>query len=64
MVTYTQSAHETKYLASLLVKNYVIWRLADFGEERSEMAQTKTLLSNKTNLVEKGTPAFIAPKYW
>ena len=43
-------------------KNPVICKLADFGEGRSEMAQTKTFLSNKTKLVERGTPAFMAPE--
>ena len=48
LVTNTHYTHETKYLASL------------FGEGRSEMARTKTLLSNKTKLVERGTRAFMA----
>ena len=40
----------------------MICKLADFGECLSEMAQTKTLLSNKTKLVGRGTPAFMAPE--
>ena len=40
----------------------MICKLVDFGEGRSEMAQTKTLLSHKTKLVETGTPAFMAPE--
>ena len=40
----------------------MICKLVDFGEGRSEMAQTKTLLSNKTKLVERGTPTFMAPE--
>ena len=43
-------------------KRPVICKLADFGEGQSEVAQTKTLLSNKTKLVERGTPAFMAPE--
>ena len=43
-------------------KNPVICKLGDLGEGRAEMAQTKTLLSNETNLVERGTPAFTAPE--
>ena len=61
LVTNTHYAHETKYLASLFEKKPVICKLADFGEGWSEMAQTKTLLSNKTKLVERETPAFMAP---
>ena len=62
LVTNTHYAHETKYLASLFEKKPVICKLAHFGEGRSEMAQTKTLLSNKTKLVERGTPTFMAPE--
>ena len=62
LVTNTHYVHETKYLASLFEKKPVICKLADFGEGRSEMAQTKTFLSNKTKLVERGTPAFMAPE--
>ena len=45
-----------------LKKIPVICKLPDFGEEKPEMAQTKTLLSNKTKLVEKRTPAFVTPQ--
>ena len=62
LVTNTHYAHETKYLASMFEKNPVICKLADFGEGRSKMAQTKISLSNKTKLVERGTPAFMAPE--
>ena len=62
LVTNTHYAHETKYLASLFEKKPVICKLADFGEGRSEMAQTKTLISNKIKLVERGTPAFMSPE--
>ena len=59
LVTNTHYAHETKYLASLFEKRPVICKLADFGEGQSEMAQTKTSLSNKTKLAER---AFMAPE--
>ena len=62
LVTNSHYAYETKYLASLFEKRLVICKLADFGEGQSEMAQTKTLLSNKPKLVERGTPAFMAPE--
>ena len=62
LVTNTHYAHETKHLAPMFEKRPVICKLADFGKGRSEMAQTKTLLSNKTKLVERGTPAFMAPE--
>ena len=62
LVTNTHYAHETKHLASLFEKRPAICKLTDFGERRYEMAQTKTLLSNKTKLVERGTPAFMAPE--
>ena len=51
LVTNTHYAHETKHLASLFEKRPVICKLADFGEGRSEMAQTNTLLSKKTKFV-------------
>ena len=60
--TNTDYAHETKYLASLFEKRPVICKLAYSGKGRSEMAETITLLSKKTKLVERGTPAFIAPE--
>ena len=60
LVTNTHYAHETKYLAFSFEKKPVICKLADFGEGRSAIAQIKTLLSNKTKLVEKRTPAFMA----
>ena len=62
LVTNTHYAHETKHLASLFEKRPAICKLTDFGEGRYEMAQAKTLLSNKTKLVERGTPAFMAPE--
>ena len=62
LATNTHYVHETKYLASLFEKKPVICKLADFGEGRSEMAQTITLLSNKTKLAERGTPAFMDPE--
>ena len=62
LVTNTHYVHETKYLASLFEKNPVICKLADSGQGRPEMAQTKTLLSNKTKLVERRTPAFMSPE--
>ena len=62
LVTNTHYAHETKHLVPMFEKRPVTCKLADFGEGRSEMAQTKTLLSNKTKLVERGTPAFMAPE--
>ena len=62
LVTNTHYAHETKHLAPMFEKRPVICKLADFGKGRSEMDQTKTLLSNKTKLVERGTPAFMAPE--
>ena len=62
LVTNTHYAHETKQLVPMFEKRPVTCKLADFGERRSEMAQTKTLLSNKTKLVERGTPAFMAPE--
>ena len=40
----------------------MICKLADFGEGQSEMAQTKTSLSNKTKLVVRGATAFMAPE--
>ena len=62
LVTSTHYAHETKYLTFLFEKRTVVCKLADFGEGQSKMAQTKTLLSNKIKLVERGTPAFMAPE--
>ena len=38
----------------------VICKLADFAERLSEIAQTKTLLANKTKPVERGTFSFMA----
>ena len=62
LVTKTHYAHETKHLVPMFEKRLVICKLADFGEGRSEMAQTKKLLPNKTKLVERGTPAFTGPE--
>ena len=63
LVTNTHYAHETKYLASFFKKRPVMCKHTDFGEGRSEMAQTKTLLPNKTKLSERVTCAFMAQKY-
>ena len=63
LVTNLHYVHETKHVAPCLKKRPVICKLVDFGEGRSEMAQTKTLLSKKTKLVERGTPGtFMAPE--
>ena len=63
LVTNTHYAHETKYLASLFEKKPVISKLADFGEGRSEMAQTKTLLSKKQSLLKEEHPLLWSQKY-
>ena len=62
LATNTHSAHKIKYLASLFEKKPVIWKLADFGEGRSKITQTKAILSTKIKLVERGTLAFMAPE--
>ena len=62
LITNTHYAHETKHIAPILEKIPLTCKLADFSEGRSEMAETKTLLSNKTKLVERGTPAFMDPE--
>ena len=62
LVTNTHYAHETKHIAPILEKIPLTCKLADFGEGRSEMAETKTLLSSKTKLVERGIPAFMDPE--
>ena len=63
LVTNIHYAHETKYLASLFEKKSVICKLADFGEGRSEMAQIKTLLSNKRSLLKEERPLLWPHKY-
>ena len=40
----------------------IICKLTDFGEARSQLLQTKTLISTKTNCVNRGTLAFMAPE--
>ena len=62
LVTNTHYAHETKHLVPMFDKRPVTCKLADFGDGRSEIAQTNTLLSSKTKFVERGTPAFMAPE--
>ena len=62
LATNTHSAHKIKYLASLFEKKLVIWKLVDFGEGQSKITQTKTILSTKIKLVERGTFAFMAPE--
>ena len=62
LVTNTHYAHETKHLSVLFEERPLICKLADLGEGRSEMAQNKTLLFNKTKLAERGTPTFMAPE--
>ena len=42
--------------------NPIICKLTDFGEARSQINQTKTLLATKTNNVNKGTVAYMAPE--
>lgn len=47
---------------SVFQEKPIICKLADLGEARSELAQTKTLVSNVTQLVNRGTAAFMAPE--
>ena len=35
-------------------------KLADFGESRSELIQTQTLLASKSNNIDRGTVVYIA----
>ena len=40
----------------------IICNLGDVGEGRSQATQTKTMVSNVTKIVSRGSPAFIAPE--
>ncbi len=40
----------------------IICKLTDFGESRSLLIQTKSLLSSKVNELDRGSPAFMAPE--
>ena len=40
----------------------IICKLGDVGEGRSQATQTKTMVSNVTKIVSRGSPAFIAPE--
>ena len=40
----------------------VICKLADFGESRSKIVQTQTLLTSKVTSLNRGTPAYMAPE--
>ena len=40
----------------------IICKLGDLGEGRSQATQTKTMVSNVTKMVKRGSPAFMAPE--
>ena len=40
----------------------IICKLGDLGEGRSQATQTKTMVSNVTKMVNRGSPAFMAPE--
>ena len=40
----------------------IICKLGDLGEGKSQAMQTKTMVSNVTNKVNRGSPAFLAPE--
>ena len=40
----------------------IIAKLTDFGESRSKLIQTSTLLHSKTFNINRGTPVFMAPE--
>ena len=40
----------------------MICKLGDLGEGRSQATQTKTMVSNVTKMVSRGSPAFMARK--
>ena len=50
-----------KKLQAEIIKNEpIICKITDFGEARSQINQTKTLLATKTSNVDKGTLAYMA----
>lgn len=40
----------------------IICKLTDFGESRSQLIQTQTMLATKTSTVERGTQLYMAPE--
>ena len=40
----------------------LVCKLTDFGESRSREVQTNTILTSKTNRIDRGTPVFMAPE--
>lgn len=40
----------------------VAWKLTDFGESRSFLVQTQTVLASKTHNVDRGTVVYMAPE--
>ena len=40
----------------------VVAKLTDFGESRSAILQTNTLVHTKTNFINRGTPVYMAPE--
>ena len=39
----------------------IVWKIADFGESRSRIIQTQTLLSSRVQKLMRGSPAFMSP---
>eukprot|EP00112_Aurelia_sp_Birch-Aquarium-sp1_P014211 Seg3053.2 transcript_id=Seg3053.2/GoldUCD/mRNA.D3Y31 product="Serine/threonine-protein kinase 33" protein_id=Seg3053.2/GoldUCD/D3Y31 len=39
----------------------IVCKLTDFGESRSRLIQTQTLLSSKVTFLDRGSPAFMSP---
>ena len=53
---------DTKVLEEVLSTSPIICKLADFGESRSDIYQTNTLLSTKSDNTDKGTIPYMAPE--
>ena len=56
------SIADSKSLQTAIEQVPIVCKLADFGESRSALNQTKTLLSTKTDNTDRGTIPFLAPE--
>ena len=59
---YNSTLDSAEMCRGILNEKPIICKLGDLSEGRSQATQTKTIVSNVTKMVNRGSPAFMAPE--
>ena len=59
---YNSTLESVEMCRGIFNEKPIICKLGDLGEGKSQAMQTKTVVSNVTNMVNRDSPAFLAPE--